>query len=187
MHKHYAKLPWKDLLAPSIKLAREGFEVTEDLVHFMNLATEKDDFLTNDLAWAIDFAPNGTRLGLGDIITRKRYANTLEAIANQGPDVFYTGRIAESLVKTVRDSHGIFTIEDMRNYTIAVRDVEQIDYRGVTVHSTTAPSSGAGVLALLKILDGYDDFFTSDGNLNLSTHRLDEAMRFAYGQVSCLN
>jgi len=139
------------------------------------------DFLSVDPAWALDFAPNGTRLGLGDIITRKRYADTLEIIANQGPDAFYSGPIAETMVKALQAANGTMTLDDLRDYTIAIRNVSEIDYRGYRIVSTTAPSSGVVLLNVLKILEGYDDFFSS-GSLNLSTHRLDEAIRFGYGQ-----
>lgn len=78
LHKNYGTMPWKELMQPAIKLARYGFNVTADLVRYMASATAGSyDFLTYDETWALDFAPNGTRLGLGDIMTRKRYANTL--------------------------------------------------------------------------------------------------------------
>ena len=51
------------------------------------------NFLTEDPVWAEDFAPNGTRLQLGDTITRKRYADTLETIANEGIETLYSGSI----------------------------------------------------------------------------------------------
>lgn len=70
---------------PAVKVARHGFLVTADLVRYMASATSgADNFLVNDPTWAIDFAPNGTLLGLGDTITRRRYADTLEAIAKRG-------------------------------------------------------------------------------------------------------
>ncbi|KAJ5469165.1 hypothetical protein N7475_006917 [Penicillium sp. IBT 31633x] len=53
------------------------------------------------LTWALDFALNGTRLGLGETVTRKRYADTLEAIAEQGPDAFYAGPIAEIMIDAI--------------------------------------------------------------------------------------
>lgn len=151
-------------------------------VDYMN---DGKDFLSVDPTWALDFAPNGTRLGLGDIITRKRYADTLEIIANQGADAFYSGPIAETMVKALQAANGTMTLDDLRDYTIAIRNVSEIDYRGYRIVSTTAPSSGVVLLNVLKILEGYDDFFSS-GSLNLSTHRLDEAIRFGYGQVKQL-
>lgn len=168
---------------PAIRTARHGFAVTEDLVDFMRDGTEEGDFLSNDPTWALDFAPNGTRLGLGDIMTRRRYAATLETIAQHGADAFYSGAMAEAMVNAVQAANGTMTLEDVKNYTVALRDTASIDYRGFKVTSGTAPSSGAVLLSILKLVGGYEDFFDEPDTLNISTHRLDEAMRFGYGQV----
>jgi gamma-glutamyltranspeptidase len=85
LHKGYASKSWKSLVSPAVKVARNGFPVTEDLVRYMKSATTGiENFLVKDPTWAIDFAPNGTLLGLGETITRRRYADTLEAIAKRG-------------------------------------------------------------------------------------------------------
>lgn len=184
LHQKYGSLPWPTVMQPAIQTAREGFPVTEDLVRYMNQAVGNgEDFLTQDPTWAQDFAPNGTRLGLGDTITRKRYANTLETIAQQGADAFYTGSIAEATINALQAANGTMTLEDLRNYTVAIRNISQIDYRGYTITSTTAPSSGIVAMSILKILNTYQDFFSSEKTVNLSTHRMDEAMRFGYGEV----
>ena len=184
IHKKYGSLPWSTVLQPAINTARYGFPVTEDLDHMMRSVDEDGpkDFLTEDPSSAIDFAPNRTLLNVGDMITRKRYADTLEAIAEHGGDAFYTGAIAESIVRAVQNANGSMTLDDLREYQIAIRDTAQIDYRGFKITSTTAPSSGVIGLSILKIVEGYSDFFAPD-NIGLSTHRLNEAMRFAYGQV----
>lgn len=139
-------------------------------------------FLVKNPSWALDFAPNGTRLGLGDIITRKRYADTLEAIADQGPDAFYTGPIAKTMINAIQAANGTMTLDDLRSYSVAIRNVSQIDYRGFKVTSTTAPSSGIVAMSALKTLNTCDNFFAPD-NVNLSAHRMDEAIRFGYGEV----
>ena len=183
LHKNYGSLPWSALLQPAIKTARCGFPVTEDLISYIELAIgDGEDFLCKDPSWALDFCPDGTRLGLGETITRKRYADTLEAIANHGPDVFYNGPIAQSTINAVQAANGTMVLEDLHNYTVLTRDTAQIDYRGYRVTSTTSPSSGVIALSILGILDTYDDFLAPD-NVNLSTHRLDEAIRFGYGEV----
>ncbi|CEN61695.1 Putative Gamma-glutamyltranspeptidase [Aspergillus calidoustus] len=181
LHNNYGSLPWSVVVQPAINTARYGFPVGEDLVHYMDSAVGDDeDFLVNDPAWAVDFAPHGTRVKLGDTITRGRYADTLETIAGHGPDAFYTGPIAESMISALQAKNGTMTLEDLRNYTVAVRGIAQIDYRGYRVTSTTAPSSGVVALNMLKVLDTYEPLFT-ERNFNLSTHRMDEAMRFGYG------
>lgn len=182
LHRKYGVLPWSAVVQPAVRVAREGFPVTEDLVRYMTSAVgDGEDFLSQDPTWALDFAPNGTRLGLGDTLTRRRYADTLETIATQGPDAFYSGPIAETMIRAVQAANGTMTLEDLKNYTVAIRNVSQIDYRGYKITSTTAPSSGIVALSVLKIVEGYDDFF-APGNVNLSTHRLDEAIRFGYGE-----
>ena len=77
---------------PAVHVARNGWPVNDDLVNYMALAIEGiPNFLKNDPTWAIDFAPNGHLLKKGDTITRRRYADTLETIAQKGPEAFYTG------------------------------------------------------------------------------------------------
>ena len=183
LHKKYGSLPWKQLVLPAVKVARYGFRVTEDLVRYMNSVTPNGDFLTDDPTWAIDFAPNGYRVKLNETITRKRYADTLEIIANKGPDAFYTGAIAKATIATLTKANGTMTLEDLKNYTVAIRKPSEINYRGYKLTGTSAPSGGIVALSTLNIVNGYEDF-GDPAAINLTTHRLDEAMRFAYGQRS---
>ncbi|KAF7853276.1 hypothetical protein EAF04_010777 [Stromatinia cepivora] len=184
IHKKYGVLPWKQLVLPSVQLARFGFNVTADLVRYMASSTSPYDFLTYDETWAIDFAPNGTRVKLGDLITRKRYADTLESIAEYGPDAFYTGAIANATITALQKSNGTMTLSDLKNYTIESRVTSNTTYRGFKIYSGTAPSSGAVVCSAMNIIEGYD--MSTPSQLNFSTHYLDEAMRFAYGQRTLL-
>lgn len=167
-------------MAPSIQLARFGFTVNEDIVKYMD-SVDPNDFLTKDPAWSLDFAPNGTRVALGDTMTRKRYANTLETISEEGALAFYTGAIANATVTALQAADGIMTMEDLANYKVEIREPVSIDYRGHKLTSVNAPSSGVVTMSALNILDGYEGFWEAS-NLNESTHRLNEAMRFAYGQ-----
>ncbi|KAI2467594.1 gamma-glutamyltranspeptidase [Annulohypoxylon bovei var. microspora] len=181
LHKNYGRLPWATVVTPAVKVAREGFEVSADLVHYMDSVTPNGSFLTDDPAWAIDFAPHGYRVKLGETMTRKRYADTLETIGKEGADAFYNGAIANATIATLSKAGGTMTLEDLKNYTVAIRQPAKINYRGYKLTSISAPSSGVVALSALKIVDGYEGF----GNpalINLTTHRLDEAMKFAYGQ-----
>jgi len=185
LHNKYGTLPWSVVVQPAVRTARYGFPVGADTVRYMDSAVSGDgvdNFLVNDPSWAIDFAPNGTRVQLGDTITRKRYADTLETIGSEGPDAFYEGPIAEATIRALQKSNGTMTLEDLSGYKAVVRNISQIDYRGYRVTSTTTPSSGTVVLNMLKVLDTYGPLFGPD-NVNLSTHRMDEAMRFGYGLV----
>ena len=177
-------MSWAQVIAPAVRVARYGFKVTEDLVKYMDMASP-NSFLTVDPACAIDFAPRGHRVKLGETITRKRYADTLETIALQGAGAFYTGPIANATIAAIRAANGTMTLKDLRNYTVAIREPAHINYRGYKLTSTNAPSSGVVALSALNTVAGYDNFFTQ-ATTNLSTHRLDEAIRFAYGQRSKL-
>lgn len=108
----------------------------------MAISTKDHDFLTEDPAWAVDFAPNGTRVGLGDTMTRKRYANTLEVIAYKGADAFYNGEMAEKIIHAIRQHNGTMVLEDLRDYKATSRPAIEITYRGSRVIACPAPASG---------------------------------------------
>jgi gamma-glutamyltranspeptidase/glutathione hydrolase len=188
LHKRYGKLGWETVMRPAIRLAEEGFEVGNDLVRYMDVATDfifGRNFLVEEPAWAEDFAPNGTRVKEGDMLTRKRYAQTLKAVAKGGADAFYTGPIAEATIAAIRASNGSMTLEDLRDYKIRSRAPLQTDYKDFKLTSVGAPAAGAVVLSTFKTIEGYDGMNDAQ-RTNLSTHRLDEALRFAYAERSSL-
>jgi gamma-glutamyltranspeptidase/glutathione hydrolase len=164
-----------------VELARHGFEIQSGLAN--NINKVDTGFFVNDPAWAMDFAPNGTRVGLGDTMTRKRYADVLEIISEMGPGVFYTGPIAHATVKALQRYNGTMVVKDLEDYEIIVRDSLSIAYRGFRLTTCSAPSSGTVALQVMKILERYNDIGEAD-TIGLNTHRLDEAIRFGYGAVS---
>lgn len=126
LHERHGALPWKDLFRPAIDLARNGFPVNVDLASFIS----GRDFIVTDPMFAETYAPNGTALGLGDMCYRKRYANTLERLANEGVDIFYgNSTIATNTLSKIADTGGIMTAEDLAGYKAIVRDAAMITYR----------------------------------------------------------
>ncbi|KAF9877811.1 gamma-glutamyltranspeptidase [Colletotrichum karsti] len=185
IHKKYGSLPWKTVVTPASLLAKAGFRVSEDLVRYMASAVENQkNFLVEDPVWAEEFAPHGTLLKLGDTIYRKRYGATLAKIAEEGPEAFYSGPIAESMVATVRATNGTMTLEDLQSYKVITRPSLNITYRGYRLTSVGSPASGAVALNTLKIMEQFDPSESDD--VNLGVHRFDEALRFAYGARSLL-
>jgi len=186
LHENYGKLSWETVLTPAVKVARDGWTVNEDLVKYMASAissaggNSSSNFLVNDREFALDFAPKGRLLKLNETITRKRYAETLETIAKEGPDAFYSGPIAETTINALRAKNGTMTLDDLTNYTVAIRQPSTINYRGYKLTACSAPSGGGVALAVLKFMEGYT-CVGSPSNINLTTHRLDESMKFAYG------
>ncbi|KAF2831966.1 gamma-glutamyltranspeptidase-like protein [Ophiobolus disseminans] len=191
LHTKYGKLPWATVLKPAVHVARKGWRVNEDLVKYMASAISSDggnstsNFLIDDLQFALDFAPKGQLLKLNDTITRKRYADTIETIAEQGPDAFYTGPIAEATIKALQAQNGTMTLADLKNYTVAIRKPSTITYHDYKLTACSAPSGGEVALAILKIMEDYPAV-GAPPNRNLTTHRLDEAMKFAYAMRSNL-
>lgn len=116
-------------------------------------------------------------------MTRRRYADTLEAISKRGADAFYSGPIANATIQALQRANGTMTLDDLKNYTVAIRKPASITYRDYRLTACSAPSSGEVALSVLKKIEGYPDI-GSPAALNLSTHRLDEAIRFGYGEVS---
>jgi gamma-glutamyltranspeptidase / glutathione hydrolase len=114
-------------------------------------------------------------------MSRKRYADTLLQIGEYGPAALYSREIAETIVAGRAASAGIMTL-DLRTYKVISRPSRSIDYHGYRIHSYSSPCGGIVALDILNTLKGYGG--TGDeANMNLTTHRLDEAMRFAYGAV----
>jgi len=186
LHRNYGVLPWATVIMPAVKVARDGWKVNEDLIKYMTSATATakgtpaENFLVKDPQFAKDFAPQGRLLKLNEIITRKRYANTLETIARKGPDAFYSGPIAQATIRALRARNGIMTMDDLKKYTVAIRKPSTITYRDYKLTACSAPSGGGVALASLKILEGYSQL-GNPKNINLATHYVDESMKFAYG------
>ena len=105
-----------------------------------------------------------------------------ETISKYGADAFYTGAIANATITAIQASNGTMTLEDLKNYSVAIRKPAQVTYRDYKLTACSAPSSGEVTLSVMKTVEGYQGFGTQ-ALLNLSTHRLDEAIRFGYGEV----
>jgi gamma-glutamyltranspeptidase/glutathione hydrolase len=171
------KFTLADLIAPALKLARDGIPVEGDLARSINF------FRQTLLRWpssAKIFAKNGEPLQEGDRLVQADLANTLEAIAKRGPDAFYRGEIAEKIAAAVRQAGGVMTAEDLSRYRTEVLDVVRGTYRGHDVLSMPPPSSGGALLVqLLNILEGYE-LGAQGPNAPQTLHLMIEAMKRAY-------
>ncbi|KAK8087455.1 gamma-glutamyltranspeptidase [Apiospora phragmitis] len=180
-HEKFGALPWHAVVKPAADVAREGFEVTEDMVRYMAYGVQAAgwNFLVDDPSWARDFAPSGSLVQLGETMTRRRYAATLDAVAAGGADVFYEGALANATIAALQAANGTMTLDDMRDYRALLREPINITYGDdFRLFSTGAPSSGAVCLGTLKTMEGYHSYAEEDANLTM--HRFDEAMRFGY-------
>ena len=169
--------PWKELVEPAIKLARDGFEVSHGLAR--SLAGQLDDFQKYPASLA-QFSKNGKPYEAGDILKQPDLARTLTRIAEQGPAGFYEGETAALVEKETKANGGIITMADMKAYQAKKRAVVKGTYRGYDVIGMPPPSSGGmAVVQMLNVLEGYDlkaNGFESAKNL----HLIAESMRRAF-------
>ncbi|GLU09987.1 hypothetical protein SLE2022_268190 [Rubroshorea leprosula] len=172
----HGRLAWRILFEPAIKLAKEGFVVAPYLG--LSIAASAEAIL-KDPGLRQLFAPNGKLLQAGDTCYNVELARSLEAVAEEGPEAFYNGKVGEKLVKDVREAGGILTMEDLRNYKVEVMDAMAANVMGYTIYGMPPPSSGTvGLSLVMNILDSYESSDAAKGNLGL--HRLIEAMKHMF-------
>ena len=177
MLARYGTMKRETVMAPAIRLADEGFVLTQGDADILAGATKA--FLAEPNVAAI-FLNNGRPWQTGERLVQKDLAATLKAIARDGPDAFYKGPIAEAVAAASAANGGILTTRDFATYTVAETQPVRCSYRGYDLVSAPPPSSGGTTLCLiLNILEGYpmrELGFHSAAGLQLQI----EAMRHAY-------
>src|SRR2546425_569637 len=175
-HRKLGKLPWRELLAPAIRLAREGYELDSPRSRQIGMAAER---LGRFPASAAQFLVKGQEAPPGTRFVQPELARTLQLIADSGPRVFYRGSIAELIVQEMERGGGLITHEDLARYRPKWRNPIRIAYRGYTIYTMPPPSGGGVTLAeILNVMEGYAPLpaFGSAALMHLQT----EAMRRAY-------
>ena len=177
-HEKYGsgKLSLADLIAPAIRLASQGFPVEDDTADSLPRAKER---LARWPSSASLFLNGGEPLHEGDRLLQFDLADTLRAVAQDGPRAFYRGSIAGEIADAVVKAGGIMTKDDLANYRALERPVVRGTYRGYDIVSMPPPSSGGvALIEMLNILEGYD--LAKLGRGEQSLHDLIEAMKRAY-------
>jgi gamma-glutamyltranspeptidase/glutathione hydrolase len=173
--KTYGKLGLTRVMAPAIKLAREGFPLAwEDARDFAG-----DHELAKFPESRRIFQRNGNYYKQGEIFRQPELARTLQRIA-ANPDDFYHGEIARELAAFVQKGGGLITADDLAHYEVKEREPVRGTYRGYDIISAPPPSSGGTALVeILNILEGYD--LAKAGNRSAeSVHLTAEAFRRAF-------
>lgn len=153
-HRVHGSLPWARVLAPAIRLAREGFVIDE---RFARTLREDSSQLLPFAGSARLFFRDGRPLDAGMLWTNRDLAESLDRIAERGMEGFYSGRTAELIVAEMRRGGGIISDRDLADYRAVWRPPVQFTYRGHRVISMPPPSSGGVTLACIAgILDQYD-------------------------------
>lgn len=156
-HRKYGsgKLSLADLIAPAIDLARKGFPVEDDLAD--SLPRARDRLARWRSSTGMFLKNGGQPLREGDRLIQFDLAETLKAIAKDGPRAFYQGRIAAQIADAVVKAGGIMSKDDLANYRAIERAVVRGSYRGYDIVSMPSPSSGGvHLIEMLNVLEGYD-------------------------------
>ena len=179
-HYFYGKLPWNQLFQPAIKIAREGFVVSE---RFHTLSKTISYLKKFDETAEIYLKKNGKPYKVGEKITNPKLANTFEKISKNGIDDFYNGKIAKNIVSAVQNSKtnpGYLSLGDLKNYRIKQGKLICVKYRSkYKICTLPLPSSGATVLQTLGILNNFDLTKLQPNSLE-AVHLIVEATRLAY-------
>ncbi len=151
-HSKYGRLPFKELIQPSIDLAEHGFPVTRtqavDLNSnrktFIERNSQKTAFVKDSL-WKE-----------GDTLIQPALAATLKRIRDLGRDGFYSGKTAHYIVNEMKRGNGIISEQDLKDYRSVSRQALSAEYKGYNIITAPPPSSGGIILIqLLKMVELY--------------------------------
>ncbi|XP_051268905.1 glutathione hydrolase 5 proenzyme [Dicentrarchus labrax] len=183
VHKHHGKLPWAKLFEPTIKLAREGFEIPPYLAYVLSQPIAKSLVESSSLC-KIFCNKNKTVLRKGDTLKYPKLAETLEIIAKQGADAFYTGKIGQDLIKDIKAAGGTLEMDDLKSFRVRVMDAWTVPLGDTQMHIPPPPAGGALLTFILKLMKGFPLSPSSlDGYQKIQMyHHYIEAAKFANGQ-----
>ncbi|MGH7584903.1 MAG: gamma-glutamyltransferase [Gemmatimonadales bacterium] len=175
-HRRFGRLPWRQVIEPAIRLARDGFLVDR----YRMLSIDEDRFrLSLFSASRRQFLPGGLPPLEGSTWAQPDLARTLEAVRERGRDGFYRGRVADLIVAEMERGGGLVSHDDLARYEAKWREPVVIRYRGHTIYSMAPASSGGVTLALiLNQMEGFGPLppFGSSELMHLEA----EAMRRAF-------
>jgi gamma-glutamyltranspeptidase / glutathione hydrolase len=162
-YAEFGSMPWAKLFAPAIARARGGWLIrphvyammTMDESRYGRLSYAKKLNLTPDGA-ALYCQPDGTPKRPGAVVVNTALAASLEAIAAGGPDVFYTGALAQKIVADMQAHGGLLTAADLAAFRVRREAVLEITYRGRRIVLPAPPAGGIVVAEALRVLEGFD-------------------------------
>jgi gamma-glutamyltranspeptidase / glutathione hydrolase len=175
--QHYGSLPLSIVMAPAIRLAKEGFTVTP---YLSNCIKDCAADLMTDRGLAALFLPRGKALRAGKCLQQKDYAKTLRLIAKEGPAALYEGTLGDAVISHITKAGGVMRKADLAQYKALEREPIVSPYRGHIIVGPPPPaSSGVHIAQMLNLLEAYDMKSLGFGSVD-STHLLAEVMKIAF-------
>ncbi|XP_003478045.1 glutathione hydrolase 5 proenzyme isoform X2 [Cavia porcellus] len=182
-HRRHGRLPWAQLFQPTIALLRGDFRMPSVLSQFLSHKFLQP-LLYNSTLRQLFF--NGTKpLRSQDPFPWSVLATTLETVATEGDQAFYTGRLGQMLVDDIVKEGGQLTMQDLATFQPEVVDALEMPLGNYTLYSPPPPSGGAILSFILNVLRGFNFSAESvaqlEGRVNMY-HHLVETLKFAGGQ-----
>jgi gamma-glutamyltranspeptidase / glutathione hydrolase len=151
VHRRFGKLPWRELVAPAIELARRGVEITPAQAFLHKIL---DPILRHSAQGRHAYEIEGRRYQAGDVLRPLDLAGTLEQLVAEGADALYGGELGRRLVAHIQGEGGKITLQDLERYRVVWRRPVRSSYRGYDFVSNPPPSSGGILVAYgLRLLD----------------------------------
>ncbi len=176
-HSKYGKLDIATVLAPAIRLAEEGFELTRRQARRFNNMQNRFAPFEGTMKY---FSKEGLEYQNGELFVQKDLAEVLKKIAVHGRDGFYKGDTADLIVREMENGRGMISHKDLEDYRAIERETVVSSYREHRIITMSPPSSGGIALAqLLNSVESYDLSLMGYGS-SASSHLMGEAMRRVY-------
>ena len=177
LHKKYGKKKWRDVIAPAIALARDGYQLNR-WQHMVLEIRNKVAPMTGDLA--AKYLVNGEPLPVGTLVKSPELATVLERIAAKGSAGFYKGETAKAIADAMKSGGGLITEKDLAGYKPAWREPIKVGYRGKQLYTMPLPSSGGIVIAMTANMLRNTDLAKLGWHSTQHVHWLVEVWRRAY-------
>lgn len=162
LHARFGSLPWDDLLAPAIDWSERGFTWPEYCAMYCRapylpgLPHPRDKYCATPAARALWLRPDGSMLERGDRYRNPDQAESLRAIARNGPDELATGALADVVAADFAANGAFVTRDDLAGYRVRWSDPLEGAYRGLRVSTSTLPGGGIILLQMLKVLERFE-------------------------------
>ena len=153
LHQKFGKLDMRDVLAPTIQYAREGFPLTDIIAYYLKRNVQ---ILAKYPGIKETYMPDGRVPAKGEIFKNPFLANTLETIADSGRDAFYKGTIAHKIADYMKTQGGFLSYQDLASHHSEWVNPVSTNYRGYDVWELPPNGQGIAALQILNILEGYD-------------------------------
>ena len=177
-HRRHGRLPWRRLVSPAIRLARDGVILSHDEAFVFSWGRER--LGVSEAARRTFYRPDGSLYAAGERLRQRELAWSLGQIARGGADAFYRGEIARRFAADMARRGGLITLEDLAAYRAVEREPLVGTYRGHMVYTTPpASAGGATLLNMLNILEHFDLRQAGAGSA-ASLHLMAEAMKLGY-------